>query len=85
MEVHNKNELLNQLISKLETEFILIDHGLCPDWSRDTHRRRRDTIYFIMGGKGRITVNGQVLYPKQGDMVLLPKNSMVSLLSLIHI
>ena len=81
MDVHNKNQILNQLISKLETEFILIDHGLCPDWSRDTHRRRRDTIYLILDGKGRITVNGETLYPRSGNMVLLPKNSMVSLYS----
>ena len=81
MDVHNKNQMLNQLISKLETEFILIDHGLCPDWSRDTHRRRRDTLYLILDGQGKITVNGEVLYPRKGNMVLLPKNSMVSLYS----
>ena len=81
MDVHNKNQILNQIISKLETEFILIDHGLCPDWSRDTHRRRRDTIYLILDGQGRVTINGEVLYPRRGNMVLLPKNSMVSLYS----
>ncbi len=81
MDVHNKNQFLNQLISKLETEFILIDHGLCPDWSRETHRRRRDTFYLILSGQGRITINGTTIYPKKGNMVLLPKNSMVSLYS----
>ncbi len=81
MDVHNKNQILNQKISKLQTEFILIDHGLCPDWSRETHRRRRDCIYLILDGKGKITVNGTELYPKKNNMVLLPKNSLVSLYS----
>lgn len=81
MDVHNKNQILNQRISKLQTEFILIDHGLCPDWSREPHRRRRDTIYLILDGQGKITINGQELYPKKNHMVLLPKNSTVSLYS----
>jgi AraC family transcriptional regulator of arabinose operon len=81
MNVHNQNELLNQHISKLQTEFILIDHGLCPDWSRDTHRRRRDSIYLILDGKGKIVINGTAYYPTKNNMVLLPKNSLVSLYS----
>lgn len=81
MDVHNKNQILNQLISKLETEFILIDHGLCPDWPRYKHRRKRDTVYFILDGQGRITINGVVFYPRKGNMVLLPQNSVVSLYS----
>lgn len=81
MDVHNQNQIFNQYISKLQTEFILVDHGLCPDWSRETHRRRRDSIYLILGGKGKITVNSEVLYPETGDMVLLPRNSLVSLYS----
>ena len=81
MDVHNKNQILNQKISKLQTEFILIDHGLCPDWSRETHRRRRDSIYLILDGQGKITVNGEELYPRKNNMVLLPKNSLVSLYS----
>lgn len=81
MDPHNKNELLNQQLSKLRTEFLLIDHGLCPDWSRGEHRRRRNTIYLILDGKGRITIDGKVFYPKKNDMVLLPKDSIVSLYS----
>ncbi|MGN0163004.1 MAG: AraC family transcriptional regulator [Candidatus Ornithomonoglobus sp.] len=81
MNVHNQNQILNQRISKLQTEFILIDHGLCPDWSRETHRRRRDSIYLILDGKGMITINGETIYPKENNMVLLPKNSLVSLYS----
>ena len=81
MDVHNKNHILNQRISKLQTEFILIDHGLCPDWSRLPHRRRRDSIYLILDGIGKITVNGTEIYPKKNNMVLLPRNSMVSLYS----
>ena len=81
MGVHNNNHILNQRISKLQTEFILIDHGLCPDWSRNTHRRRRDSIYLILEGIGKITINGTEIYPKKNNMVLLPKNSMVSLYS----
>ena len=81
MDVHNKNQILNQRISKLQTEFILIDHGLCPDWSRLPHRRRRDSIYLILDGIGKITIDGTEIYPKKNNMVLLPKNSMVSLYS----
>lgn len=81
MEVHNQNQILNQKISKLQTEFILIDHGLCPDWSREPHKRRRDSIYFILDGQGKITINGKEFYPKKNNMVLLPKNSIVSLYS----
>jgi AraC-like DNA-binding protein len=81
MEVHNQNLILNQRISKLETEFILIDHGLCPDWSRGAHRRQRDSIYLILGGRGKIMINGEEFYPKKNNMVLLPKNSTVSLYS----
>lgn len=81
MDIHNQNEIFDQHISNLQTEFILVDHGLCPDWARETHRRRRDCVYFIMGGEGCITVNGEVIYPNKNDMVLLPKNSMVSLYS----
>ena len=81
MDVHNKNQILNQRISKLQTEFILIDHGLCPDWSRNPHRRRRDTVYLILSGQGKITINGTDIYPKKNNMVLLPRNSMVSLYS----
>ena len=81
MDVHSKNMVLNQKISKLQTEFILIDHGLCPDWSRGPHRRRRDCIYLILEGKGKITINGDEIYPKKNNMVLLPKNSVVSLYS----
>lgn len=81
MDVHNQNQILNQCISKLQAEFILIDHGLCPDWSRSTHRRRRDSIYLILDGQGKITINGETIYPKKNNMVLLPKNSLVSLYS----
>lgn len=81
MEVHNQNQILKQYISKLQTDFILVDHGLCPDWSRGTHKRRRDTIYLILEGQGKITINGHVIYPKKNNMVLLPRNSTVSLYS----
>ena len=81
MDVHNQNQILNQKISKLQTEFILIDHGLCPDWSRLPHKRRRDTVYFILDGQGKITINGKEFYPKKNNLVLLPKNSIVSLYS----
>ena len=78
---HSQNQLLNQYISKLEIRFILIDNGLCPDWSREEHTRMRDCFYLILDGQGKITVNGKEFYPKKGDMVLLPKNSRVSLYS----
>ena len=81
MDVHNKNQILNQRISKLQTEFILIDHGLCPDWSREAHKRRRDSIYLILDGQGKVTINGEEMYPRKNNMVLLPKNSTVSLYS----
>lgn len=79
MEVHNRNEIYNQYISKLCIDFILVDHGLCPDWSRGEHRRRRDCIYLIMSGEGEITINGKVYRPHKNNMVLLPRNSIVSL------
>ena len=41
----------------------------------------RDCFYLILDGQGKITVNGKEFYPKKGDMVLLPKNSRVSLYS----
>ena len=78
---HSQNQLLNQYISKLEIRFILIDNGLCPDWSREEHTRMRDCFYLILDGQGKITVNGKEFYPNKGDMVLLPKNSRVSLYS----
>ncbi len=81
MNPHSQNQLLNQRLSRLRTEFILIDHGLCPDWSRGEHTRRRDSLYLILDGKGKITVNGNVLYPEKNDMVLLPRGSRVSLYS----
>lgn len=81
MNPHSKNQALNQHLSKLEIEFILIDHGLCPDWSREEHTRRRDSMYLILEGQGKITINGKEFYPKKNDMVLLPKNSKVSLYS----
>lgn len=81
MGAHSKNEILNQRLSKLQTEFILIDHGLCPDWSRETHTRRRDSIYLILDGQGKIVINGETIYPEKNNMVLLPKNSRVSLYS----
>ena len=43
---HSQNQLLNQYISKLEIRFILIDNGLCPDWSREEHTRMRDCFYY---------------------------------------
>ena len=67
MDVHNQNQILNQSISKLQTEFILVDHGLCPDWSRETHKRRRDSIYLILDGQGKITINGETIYPKKTE------------------
>ena len=81
MDVHNKNMILNHQLTKLNTRFILIDHGLCPDWSREDHTRMRDTLYLILDGKGKITVNGKEIYPISGDMVFLPKGSRVSLYS----
>ena len=78
---HSQNQLLNQYISKLEIRFILIDNRLCPDWSREEHTRMRDCFYLILDGQGKITVNGEEFYPKKDDMVLLPKNSRVSLYS----
>lgn len=78
MDVHNQNQIMNQRISDLHTEFLLIDHGLCPDWSMGTHRCRRDTMYLILDGQGKITINGETIYPKKNNMVLMPKNSMVS-------
>ncbi len=75
----NQNLLLNERLSKLETKLILIDHGLCPDWIRPEHTRMRDTMYLILDGKGKITVNGTTLYPRRNDLVLLPRNSRVSL------
>lgn len=44
---HSQNQLLNQYISKLEIRFILIDNGLCPDWSREEHTRMRDCFYLL--------------------------------------
>lgn len=76
-----QTDLLNQHLSRLEIEFILIDHGLCPDWSREEHTRRRDCMYLILEGQGKITINGREFYPQKNDMVLLPKNSRVSLYS----
>lgn len=81
MDPHSQNQVLNQRLSRLEIEFILIDHGLCPDWSREEHTRRRDCMYLILEGQGKITVNGEEFYPKENDMVLLPKGSRVSLYS----
>lgn len=81
MNPHSKNQVLNQHLSKLEIEFILIDHGLCPDWSREEHIRRRDCMYLILEGQGKITIDGKEFYPKKNDMVLLPKHSKVSLYS----
>ena len=81
MDVHNQNQILNHRISDLHTEFLLIDHGLCPDWSMDTHRCRRDTMYLILDGQGKITINGETIYPKKNNMVLMPKNAMVALYS----
>ncbi|MCC8160447.1 MAG: AraC family transcriptional regulator [Oscillospiraceae bacterium] len=81
MDPHNQNQLLNQRLSRLQAEFILIDHGLCPDWSREEHTRRRDCLYLILDGKGKITVNGNTFYPEKNDMVLLPRGSRVSLYS----
>ncbi|MCD8180235.1 MAG: AraC family transcriptional regulator [Firmicutes bacterium] len=81
MNPHSQNQLLNQRLSTLQTEFILIDHGLCPDWSREEHTRRRDSLYLILDGKGKITVNGKAFYPEKNDMVLLPRGSRVSLYS----
>ena len=66
---HSQNQLLNQYVSKLEIRFILIDNGLCPDWSREEHTRMRDCFYLILDGQGKITVNGKEFYPKKGDMV----------------
>ena len=51
---HSQNQLLNQYISKLEIRFILIDNGLCPDWSREEHTRMRDCFYLILDGQGKI-------------------------------
>lgn len=65
MDPHNQNQLLNQRLSRLQAEFILIDHGLCPDWSREEHTRRRDCLYLILDGKGKITVNGNTFYPEK--------------------
>ncbi len=81
MNPHSRNQVLNQHLSRLEIEFILIDHGLCPDWSREEHTRRRDCMYLILEGQGKITVNGKEFYPKKNDMVLLPKGARVSLYS----
>ncbi len=81
MYAHSLNQLLNQRLSKLQTQFMLIDHGLCPDWTRKEHIRRRDSIYLILDGEGKITINGKAFYPKKNDMVLLPKGSKVSLYS----
>ena len=75
----NQNLLLNERLSKLETKLILIDHGLCPDWIRPEHVRMRDTMYLILGGEGKISVNGTTLHPRRNDLVLLPRNSRVSL------
>lgn len=77
--VHNNNLILNNCISKLQLEFILIDHGPCPNWSRAEHTRHRDCMYLILDGQGEITINGKTIYPRKNNMVLLPKNSMVSL------
>lgn len=81
MNPHNQNQILNQHLSRLEIEFILIDHGLCPDWSRKEHTRRRDCMYLILEGQGKITIHGKEIFPKKNDMVLLPKGSRVSLYS----
>ncbi|NDO20412.1 helix-turn-helix domain-containing protein [Lachnospiraceae bacterium MD329] len=81
MNPHSKNQVLNQHLSRLEIEFILIDYGLCPDWSRAEHTRRRDCMYLILEGQGKITIDGEEFYPKKNDMVLLPKGARVSLYS----
>ena len=45
MEVHSKNDILNRQLSKLQIEFILIDHGLCPDWPRETHTNPNNNVF----------------------------------------
>ena len=62
---HSQNQLLNQYISKLEIRFILIDNGLCPDWSREEHTRMRDCFYLILDGQGKITVNGEAFIERK--------------------
>ena len=73
---HSQNQLLNQYISKLEIRFILIDNGLCPDWSREEHTRMRDCFYLILDGQGKITVNGTVAEKFKG-IAILPKRNLL--------
>ncbi len=81
MNPHNQNQISRHFLSRLELEFILIDYGRCPDWSRPEHTRRRDCIYLILDGQGKITIDGTEYFPQKNDMVLLPKGSKVSLYS----
>ncbi|MCX7715726.1 MAG: AraC family transcriptional regulator [Clostridia bacterium] len=77
--VHNKNQLLNQYISKLQLELSICMSAVCKDWQHPLHKRMKNTFYLIKDGTGEIVVNGIVLHPKAGDMVFLPKNAQVSL------
>lgn len=79
MDVFNQNQIFKRYISRMHTDFIFVDHGPCPDWIRPPHKRRRDTLYLILDGKGCITINGKSIFPVKNDLVLLPRNSVVSL------
>lgn len=81
MDGYSKNQVLNKKISKLQTEFFLIDHGSCSDCSVITHKCQTDTIYLILDGYGKIIINDTTLYPQENNMVLLPKGAFVSIYS----
>lgn len=81
MDIHSKNQILNQKISKLQTEFFLISHSSFPNWSVITHKHQTDTIYLILDDGGKAIINDTTLYPQKNSMVLLPKGSVVSLYS----
>lgn len=73
-------EKLLRILPRVHLEIVMGEYT-SPVGENWNYRYRTDlnNLYYIMDGEGRIAINGQVFYPKPGQLVFFPKGARMEL------
>ncbi|MDF2814514.1 MAG: transcriptional regulator, AraC family, partial [Paenibacillus sp.] len=70
----SENEVIKGYFSRLQLELIVAKYSdpVPADWGRPLRADEYHRLYFIVGGEGRIEVDGHTFHPSARQLVLLP-------------
>lgn len=71
---------LEEYLSNIEVHIQVVDYIECNDkWKFQNFYPEHNKLYLICEGEGQIQVNDKIMYPREGQMALLPENEKQSL------